>query len=208
MAHIETPLDLAEWLADQCHVYGDDDDPHRRQNFVSAMIDRIRLAAENERRLASPSEYELMTECCVFDAMGCAGGAIARERLTDSAASEMVRKLEDEIRYVLSAYLPGWTMTDVKRRCRIVRVAGVAYETLYCDDTPLLDIYPVSVEQRMEGDRIVVRFTRQFRPLLGKDMQPSDGAGVCDSHWHRPDAPWKCCLECGESWRVTEKNDG
>ena len=64
---------------------------------------------------------------------------------------------------------PGWTPEEIKRRCRLVSVSGIPYQTLYVDDRPVLDIYPIQCEQEMKDDRIVLRFTQQYRHLQKED---------------------------------------
>jgi len=80
-------------------------------------------------------------------------------------AAEMARKLEDEMKAALDDELPGWTLLDVQKRCRMVRVAGSPVETLYLDDRPLLEIWPIESRTETRGESIVVTFTRQVRRL-------------------------------------------
>lgn len=63
MPHVETPAELADWLADQMGVYGacpegnhDAESPHCRPCFVSEITTRIRQAVANEKLLAGAQE--------------------------------------------------------------------------------------------------------------------------------------------------------
>lgn len=85
--------------------------------------------------------------------------------LIQPAAQQMVGYLDAEIKAALDAVSPGWTLIDVKARCRIERVAGLPFETLYLDSTPLLEIHPVECELERLDDRVVARYTRKIRRL-------------------------------------------
>ena len=58
MPHLETPAELAEWLADQCYIYETDDDGERRPHWVSDVTERIRESVKNEQLLREGAARE------------------------------------------------------------------------------------------------------------------------------------------------------
>jgi hypothetical protein len=89
------------------------------------------------------------------------------KELIDTAAAEMVGKLESEVRATLDGAEPGLTLADIKARCRIVTVLGSPVETLWLDNLPLLEWWPIESEMERRDDSYVVRYTRRYRRLDG-----------------------------------------
>lgn len=88
-----------------------------------------------------------------------------REKMIAEASGQMVGKMDDEIRAALNQFWPVWTLEDVKRRCRIARIAGSPVETLCADGIPLLEMHPVESTMERTADSYVIRYTRRFRRL-------------------------------------------
>jgi len=89
-----------------------------------------------------------------------------RDKYVMPAMHAMAAKKEAEIKAVLDDYCPGWTMVDIKSRCRLERMWNSPVETLIMDSTPLLEIYPPEFgEATLEGDRYVMRVTQNYRRL-------------------------------------------
>lgn len=88
-----------------------------------------------------------------------------REKMIAEVSGHMVGKMEDEIRSALNQFWPVWTLEDVKRRCRIVRIAGSPVETLCADGIPLLEMHPVESTMERTADSYIIRYSRKFRRL-------------------------------------------
>ncbi len=58
MPMLETPIELAEQIADWCGIYGTDDDPEKRQHFESEVAERIRESVKNETLLNDGNRSE------------------------------------------------------------------------------------------------------------------------------------------------------
>jgi hypothetical protein len=86
--------------------------------------------------------------------------------------NEMMAKLEGELNAALDDAEPGWTLLDVKHRCRLVSVHGSPWQTLWLDNRPLMEFGPVETTTETRDDRTIVRFTRQFRRLDGVARGP------------------------------------
>jgi len=82
------------------------------------------------------------------------------------AMTEMVCKLDGEIKDALDEASPGWALVDVKQRCQRLRIHGSPVETLCLDGVPILEIHdPQFHEPVLEGDRYIMRITQNFRRL-------------------------------------------
>lgn len=92
--------------------------------------------------------------------------------MSGAAVVGMASKLDSEIKAVLDAFWPSWTMQDVKERCVIVSYHGDAYKTLCADGVPLLEIYPPEFRHERLDDRYVVHITQNFRRLLPSAREP------------------------------------
>ena len=98
------------------------------------------------------------------------------DEFSTKLATDLVAKIDAEISHALNLVAPDWTFVDVRKRCRLERVAGIPYETLFFDDKPLLEIYPVEVEQELKSDRVVIRLTQKIRRLVTDQTSPdTDG---------------------------------
>lgn len=88
------------------------------------------------------------------------------KEMIDNAALEMVRKKEEEFRQVLDAAFPtGWTLDDVKRRCKLMRYSWSPVETLYVDGNPVLEIHPLEFEQIRTESGWTMKVTQNYRRL-------------------------------------------
>lgn len=82
--------------------------------------------------------------------------------LAGDISKAMVGKVEGEIRVLLDECWPaGWTVEDVKRRCRIEVRGNV--ETYFVDDEPVLELHPIEFEQVPTDTGWTMRATRNFR---------------------------------------------
>lgn len=82
------------------------------------------------------------------------------------AMTAMVAKKDSEFKGALDDFCPGWTLVDIKQRCRIERVWNSPVETLVMDGVPILEIHPMEfAEPVLEGDRYIVRINQNFRRL-------------------------------------------
>lgn len=89
-----------------------------------------------------------------------------REEITSAAAGQMAKHLDVRIKAALDAFWPpGWTLDDVKARCRLVSLIGSDVQTLYADDVPLLEVYPIQLESERTTDGWTMRLTQQYRTL-------------------------------------------
>lgn len=52
------------------------------------------------------------------------------------------------------------------RKCRLVRMSDPTFETLFYDDKPILEIYPVEIEQELKDDGFIVRLTQKIRRCI------------------------------------------
>ena len=78
----------------------------------------------------------------------------------------MARKLDSTIEGVLNEIWPnGWTLDDVKRRCKMVRVEGSQVETFYVDDVPALELWPIETEMVPTETGWTYKVTRNYREL-------------------------------------------
>lgn len=89
------------------------------------------------------------------------------------AMEQMVTHVEGEFKAALDAALPGWTLLDVKNRCRLVSIKGLPFETLFLDDKPLLELGPIEYSQTIEGDAFKIRYTRSIRRLATGPTDPN-----------------------------------
>lgn len=89
------------------------------------------------------------------------------------AMKSIAGQKEGVITEVLNAVMPGWTMDDVRIRCRWVRYPGSPVETLQVDGEDVLEMHPIEVEPPvMEFDRYVSRLTQNYRKLGRAAPQP------------------------------------
>ena len=87
-------------------------------------------------------------------------------KLVDNVAGAMVAKKEGELRDVLNAAFPtGWTMDDVRGRCRLIRYTGSLIEMLFIDGIPALEIHPLEFTQEQTDTGWTMRVTQKYRRL-------------------------------------------
>lgn len=85
--------------------------------------------------------------------------------LTDSAAANLLEKVEQEVQAALDAYAPGWTIDDVRWRCSLTSAGPGTVQTLKFDERPLLEIYPVETEVVPDTTKIVIRYKQKVNRL-------------------------------------------
>jgi hypothetical protein len=90
---------------------------------------------------------------------------IERESLNYNVITSMIKQADAEIVKVLSEIDPNIVMVDLINRCRIERVVGQRHETIYLDEKPVLEIYPIEIEQEYKDDRVIVRLTQKVKRL-------------------------------------------
>lgn len=85
-------------------------------------------------------------------------------------ATDLVEKINIKASHEMDLVAANRTFVDIKKRCRFERVVGLPFETLFFDNEPLLEIYPVEMEQERKDDRFVVRLTQKVsRPITYHD---------------------------------------
>lgn len=89
-----------------------------------------------------------------------------RDEVLKNAAADMASKKESTIKIVLDETIPeGWTLADVKKRCRMVRVAGNPVETLHVDGVPVVEFWPIESEMVPTETGWTYKVTQKYRKL-------------------------------------------
>lgn len=89
-----------------------------------------------------------------------------RDDVISAASSAMAAKQDERIKTVLDYVLPaGWTMEDVKRRCRMVSHVGSPIQTLWVDGEPVLALHPVELQHVKTDTGWTMRLTQNYREL-------------------------------------------
>lgn len=95
-----------------------------------------------------------------------------RDQINTSMARSMSSNLDTTIKGALDAHWGVWSSDDLKRRCKLVTVAGSPVQTLYADDIPILEIYPLEVETVRTDTGWSLRATQNYRRLsVGKSRE-------------------------------------
>lgn len=105
-----------------------------------------------------------MRELFDFDSAALKKGRSIIDNVTDNLGAALAKRKEDEFRAVINEALPlGWTLEEVKRRCRLVRHHGDPVETLCVDGKPALEIHPVEFETVQTETGWTLKATQKYR---------------------------------------------
>jgi hypothetical protein len=93
--------------------------------------------------------------------------ALNEEYLVKKAANHLAQQYDAILREAITAFIgPDWNLDQLQGRIQSVSRDGDPRETICLDGRPILELYPVETENKNDGVKSFMVFSRRYRMLV------------------------------------------